>query len=357
MEARLAELKKRLQRKGKLPYLVFDLVNIRYLTGFKGSNAFVLLSESGTYLISDSRYEEYARSILNPGTSFVLQKDSIVTTLKILARKCGLTRIYVEEHALTFSTYRLLQSKIKAVKIIPGGDEINDMRMVKNDHEVSIIKEAVAIADRCFKHILNIIRPGVSEWDIAVEIEYFYKKNGCTKTSFDSIVASGKGSSMPHYMPSMDKKISSGDAVLIDMGCVFRGYNSDLTRTVFVHSIDAELKKIYKIVKSAQEKSIHAIKSGIHTGTIDAKARDYITKHGYGWAFGHALGHGVGMEVHEFPAVKNGGKVRLKENMVLTVEPGIYLPEKGGVRIEDVVRVTGTGCEIFTNSAKDIIIL
>jgi len=266
-------------------------------------------------------------------------------------------RLYLEEHSVHLSTYRLLCSKLKETEILPGGDEINELRLCKGPEEIALLRKAVAITDRCFTHVLGLIKPGVLEWDIAVEIEYFYKKNGCTGTSFDSIVASGRGSSMPHYNSSMEKRVEKGDAVLIDMGCVYRGYNSDLTRTVFVHRVDDELKKIYAIVKSAQEQSIQFIRPGVRTGEVDAKARDFIESKGYGWAFGHSLGHGVGLEVHEFPAIKSGGRVPMREGMAVTVEPGIYLPGKGGVRIEDVVLVTADGREILSKSNKDITIV
>ncbi len=195
------------------------------------------------------------------------------------------------------------------------------------------------------------------EWDVSIEIEYFYRKNGCRKSSFDSIVASGPGSSMPHYITSMTRRIEKGDALLIDMGCEFRGYNSDLTRTIFVNSVDDDLRRIYGIVRDAQERAIEFVRPGVRCGELDAVARGLIAEAGFGKFFGHSLGHGVGMEVHELPAVKTGSRTRIGKNTVITVEPGIYIPGRGGVRIEDVVLVTDGGSEILTKSSKDIHIL
>lgn len=351
---RIDALKKRLMREDLLPFLVLDLVNIRYLTGFGGSSAWLLMTRERDYFISDSRYEEYARSIMPPGMEFVLMKGSADRTVaKILKRKRP-DRLFVEDHSFTLSQASLLRKKISPASLCEGGSPINQMRIEKEPEEIEVIRMAVDLADRCFSHILSIIRPGLTEWDISVEIEYFYRKNGCRKTSFDSIVASGPGSSMPHYITSMTRRIQKGDTLLIDMGCEFRGYNSDLTRTIFVNSIDDDLRRIYGIVRSAQERAIEYVRSGIRCGDLDAVARGVIGEAGFSAFFGHSLGHGVGMEVHELPVIKSGARSRLKKNTVITVEPGIYMPGRGGVRIEDVVLVTDGGSEILTKSSKDI---
>jgi len=263
----------------------------------------------------------------------------------------------VEEQSLTLSTYLMMEKSLNDVNIIPGGNEVNTLRIIKDEDELSNIRKAVEISDRCFKHLLDIIKPGITEWDVAVEIEHYYLKNGCRKSAFDSVVASGKGSSMPHYVTSMTKKIEKNDILLIDMGCTYNEYNSDLTRTIFINSIDPEFKRIYEIVKRASDCAISSVKSGISSGKLDKISRDIISREGYGWAFGHSLGHGVGLDVHEIPAVKSGNSFRLKRNVVITIEPGIYLPDSGGIRIEDIVLVTKDGYEVLTGSTKDIIII
>ncbi|RPI95248.1 MAG: aminopeptidase P family protein [Spirochaetales bacterium] len=347
-------LRKRIEREDKFPFLLLDLVNIRYLTGFKGSSAFLLMDAERDYFISDSRYEEYARSIIPPEMEFVLMRGTAVKTISRIMKRRRRARLFMEDHSTTLSQYSAYKKALYPVELIEGGSPVNELRMEKEPGEIETIREAVTLADRCFKHILSIVKAGMLEWDLSVEIEYFYRKNGCRKTAFDSIVASGAGSSMPHYITSMTKKIENGDALLIDMGCEYEGYNSDLTRTVFINSVDEDLNKIYGIVKEAQELAIEAVRPGISCGALDSVARGLIAAAGYGDAFGHSLGHGVGMEVHEIPAIKSGGRTKLRKNTVITVEPGIYIPGKGGVRIEDVVLVTDGGSEILTKSSKDI---
>ena len=354
---RLRRLHKKLINNGTLPYLINSLPNIQYLTGFDGSYASLLLTPGSIYFISDARYEEYARSMLPTNVNFVLQDNGISLTVKDILAGEKLKELYLEEHSMVLGQYFQFKDALKGIKLQRGGDVVNELRMVKDDAEIKLLREAVAITDHCLTHILDMIKPGILEWDVAVEIDYYYRTHGCSGTSFDSIVASGAGSSRPHYKTSELKKIESGDILLIDMGCTYRGYNSDLTRTVFVHSITDEFREIYNIVRRAQETAIRSVRPGVSTGTLDSRARDIITSEGYGEFFGHSLGHGVGMEVHELPAVKSGGSVRLKKNTVITIEPGIYLPGKGGIRIEDMVCVAPGGVEVMTGSSKDIIIV
>lgn len=351
---RMERLRRQLKKTGKLPYLVSDLINVAYLCGFRGSYGHLLIDEREAFLVTDSRYEEYARSVLPESVAFVLQKRDIGHALRDILKRTSGKRLFVEDHSTNLGGYETLKSSLAGVRLRAGGDEVNSLRMIKEEAEIELLRKAVRIADDCFAHLLGLVKPGMFEWDIAVEIEYFYRKNGCRRSSFDSIVASGKGSSMPHYVSSMTKKIEPGDILLVDMGCEFQGYNSDLTRTVFINRLDADFEKIYRIVRGAQESAISSIKPGMTTGSIDKTARDIIGDAGYGWAFGHSLGHGLGLEVHELPALKKGGGLRLREGMALTVEPGIYIPDRGGIRIEDVVLVTAKGCEILTGSSKDI---
>ena len=340
-----------------MPYLVSDLNNIRYLTGFTGSYAMLLVTEGNSFFVSDSRYEEYACSILPASVEFVLQKGDVNDIIRDICKKNGLKELFLEEHVLSLTAYLNMKKSLRGIKLIPGGNEVNYLRMTKDEDEIRILRDAAVITDQCVDHLRKIVKLGMIEWDIAVEIEYFYRKHGCRKTSFDSIVASGAGASMPHYEPSMTKKVVPGDVLMVDMGCEYNGYNSDLTRTFFINSIDPDLEKIYNIVKEAQELAVDAVRPGITTGRLDSVARDYITENGYGDNFGHSLGHGFGIEVHELPAIRKNGDVSLKKNMTITIEPGIYLPGKGGVRIEDMVLVTAKGREILTKSTKDIIVI
>ncbi len=353
---RLKKLIRILHGRGALPYLVTDLVNVRYLTGFTGTYASLVIGSNRCYFISDSRYEEYARSIMPKGVEFVLQKIDFLETLKSVLKTIGAKELYLEEHSTPFSVYRNMKHNLKGVKLMPGGDEVNSVRMIKDEDELGILRQAAKITDACVDHLKKIIRPGDGEWDVAVEIEHFYRRHGCRKSSFDCIIASGPGASMPHYTTSMVKKVRAGEVILIDMGCEYQGYNSDLTRTMFVSSIDPALERIYRVVQQAQEAAVKAVRPGITTGKLDAVARDIITEAGYGERFGHSLGHGIGMEVHELPAIKPGD-LKLKKNMAITIEPGIYLPGVGGVRIEDMVVITAKGHEVLTKSSKDIIVI
>lgn len=355
---RIKKLKQILAEKQSFPYLITDLNNIKYLTGYSGSNAYLVIDEKTSYFISDSRYEEYVKSLLPKNFEFILQTGSTSDALKECFSRIKKKSMFVESHSMTLSQHSDFKKNIKGLKIIPMEDDpVNFIRMVKDEGEISILREAAAITDNCFYHLLKFIKPGITEWDIAVEIEMYYKKHGCTACSFDPIVASGKGSSMPHYMPSMEKKISHGEILLIDMGCVFKGYNSDLTRTVFVGKIDNSLEKIYNIVYEAQGKAVKAVKAGLDTQKLDNVARSVITEYGYGDNFGHGLGHGVGIEIHEMPAVKKNSSIKLKKNMVITIEPGIYIPGSGGVRIEDMVLVTAVGSEVLTKCSKELIVI
>ncbi len=355
---RVKRLKKILSEKLGFPYLITDLNNIKYLTGYSGSNAYLIIDEKISYFISDSRYEEYVKSILPKNFEFILQTGSTLDALKVFFGKLNKKILFVESHSMTLSQHADFKKGLKGLKIIPMEDDpVNLIRMVKDEGEIAILKEAAVITDACFYHLLKFIKPGMTEWDVAVEIEIYYKKHGCTACSFDPIVASGTGSSMPHYVPSMTKKIAKGEILLVDMGCVYKGYNSDLTRTVFVEKIDSELEKIYNIVYEAQGAAVKAVKAGLDTQKLDNVARSIITDYGYGENFGHGLGHGVGIEIHEMPAVKKNSSIKLKKNMVITIEPGIYVSGIGGVRIEDMVLVTADGSEVLTKCSKELIVI
>ncbi len=354
---RLKKLTRDLAREGILPYLVSSLPNIEYLTGFKGSYGTLLIARKGPFFISDSRYEEYAKKILPRGVEFVLQKDGLPNAIREVLEKTADRALYLEEHSLTLGAYYALKDGLAKVKLLRGGDAVNALRVVKDPGEIELLREAAAITDRCVEHLAGFVKPGLTEWEVATEIEDFYRGAGCRGSSFSTIVASGAGSSMPHYDTSMEKTIEEGDALLIDMGCHFRGYNSDLTRTFFMGWIDEEMRRIYGIVREAQEAALEAVRPGVTAGKLDSIARGIIAKNGFGEAFGHSLGHGIGIDVHEVPAIRAKSPFRLKKNTVITIEPGIYIPGIGGVRIEDMVLVTEAGREVLTHFTKDIVVI
>ncbi len=354
---RIRKLRRELENQGFFPYFISDLNNIRYLTGFSGTYAFMLIDQKDIFFISDSRYSEYAGDLVSEYAEFLLPGDDLNLTIKDLLKRNNRKQLFIEEHSMTLSTFNVMKKSLRGMKLQPGGSVVNSIRMVKDREEIDLLERAAEITDSCFSYLTDTVKPGMTEWEVAVEIENFYRRNGCTGSSFDVIIASGSSSSMPHYQTSMKKRIEKGDLLLIDMGCVYQGYNSDLTRTIFINSVDREIEKIYNIVKEAQISAVKAVRPGISTGRLDSVARDIITAEGYGEMFGHSLGHGLGIEVHELPAVRKTGETRLRKNMVVTIEPGIYLPGKGGVRIEDMVAVTGKGYRVLTKSSKDIIVI
>lgn len=354
---RISEARKSLKRSGKLPCLISNLINIKYLTGFTGSHAFLIIDENQASFITDGRYAEYAESILHGECGLVIQRKSPIHTIADVIEQNKYKKIFIEENSVYCSFKKTLSESLPDLTIDNAGDEIEKMRMIKDESEITLIKKAVSIADDCVAHIKNKFRKDITEWDLSVEIENYYRTHECQKTSFDTIVASGPGSSMPHYVPSRKRAMMSNAPLMIDMGCLCDEYNSDLTRTFFVDSVTAEFESIYQLVLKAQRTAAESVRPGITTGELDLIARTIITDGGYGSRFNHSLGHGVGLEVHESPTVRSGGDMVLQSGMVITIEPGIYLPGIGGVRIEDMVLVTDNGFEILTKASKELIII
>ena len=355
---RTSKIRELLVHEGLVPFLTTNLVSIRYITGFDGSYAQLLFSDGEFHLITDGRYAEYAEELLGKDCVLHIQQSGGSNgIIRDILSRSGEKKLFVEENAVVVSSFKNMEENLPGISLLDAGDCIDRARMVKDAGEIALLREAANITDRCVDHLVRFIRPGITEWDISVEIEHFYRTHGCRKSSFDTIVASGAGSSMPHYIPSMTKKIEHGAPLMIDMGCQYEDYNSDLTRTFFMGSVSDELAKVYETVLKAQRAAAASIAPGKTTGEIDAVARDIITAEGYGGYFNHSTGHGVGLQIHELPALRSGGDCVLSPGCVVTDEPGIYLPQKGGVRIEDMVLVTETGSEILTSFSKELIVL
>lgn len=331
--------------------LLYKPENRRYVSGFTGSTGYVLITETDAKFITDFRYIEQATvqcdgfEIIETGN-----KKTIVDVLNELT----LFKLGVEEDYMTYGQFIELTNKLMGTKLVPLEGAILKLRSVKTSDEIKNIKKAANIADRAFEHILKFIKPGLTELDIALELEFFMKKKGASKLSFEPIVASGKRSSLPHGIAS-DKIIETGDMITLDFGCVYNGYCSDMTRTIVLGRADDKQKEIYNIVLEAQKTSLKAVKPGITGAELDVIARNIINDNGYGQYFGHGLGHGVGLEVHELPRINARGNVPMEPGMVITIEPGIYIPNFGGVRIEDLVLVTDKGHEVLSKSTKNLI--
>jgi len=335
--------------------LFSSLENIRYLCGFTGSDGAFVLTKKDSFFLTDSRYWTQAEEEVK-GCHIVHYKKKMEGIASLLL-DFKVKRIGFESPALPFSLHRSLLEKLtKDLELIPLEDEIRNLRAVKDAQELTLIRGAIDLSSKAFFHIIEMLKEGVLERDAALEMEFFMKKNGAEALGFDIIIASGKRSALPHGRAS-DKRIEKGDFVLIDFGSGFRGYHSDQTRTVVCGKPSSEQEKVYQVVKEAHDRAIEKVRPGTPFCDVDAAARDYIRSQGYGEYFGHGTGHGIGLAVHEDPVVNSENKELLREGMVFTVEPGVYIPDWGGVRIEDMVRVTSHGAEVLTYLPKELQII
>ncbi|MBM7552324.1 M24 family metallopeptidase [Thalassobacillus pellis] len=334
--------------------LVTNDKNRRYLTGFTGSAGVVLLTAEKSILITDFRYTEQAGEQAK-GFEIVEHKKPIIEAISEQVSKLGIQKLGFEKDHLTYGVYQQYEKHISA-ELVPVAGLVEKLRLIKTDEEISILKDAIKIADSAFDHILGVIKPGVKEIEVANELEFFMRKQGASSSSFDIIVASGLRSAFPHGVAS-EKEIQSGELVTLDFGALYKGYCSDITRTVAVGEIGEEQKKIYDTVLEAQLRGMDGLKAGITGKEADDLTRDYIKEKGYGDYFGHSTGHGIGLDVHEGPGLTYRNEKVLEAGMVVTVEPGIYVPGVGGVRIEDDALITVTGNERLSKSPKELITL
>ncbi|MGZ0086303.1 M24 family metallopeptidase [Caldibacillus thermoamylovorans] len=351
---KLEKLRKLLQEHGIDGLLVTNGYNRRYLTGFTGTAGVALVSCDGAVLITDFRYVEQATKQAD-GFEVVEHSGPIVKEIAHQVKRLGINRLGFEQENVTYAAHQTYQEAIGAA-LVPTSSLVEKLRLIKSEAEIKIVKEAAAIADAAFAHILSFIRPGITEIEVANELEFFMRKQGASSSSFDTIVASGYRSALPHGVAS-EKTIERGELVTLDFGAYYKGYCSDLTRTVAVGDISAELRTIYEVVLEAQRRGMAGLKAGITGKEADALTRDYIREKGYGDYFGHSTGHGIGLEIHEGPTLSFRSDAVLEPGMVVTVEPGIYIPGLGGVRIEDDTVITADGNEALTHSPKELIIL
>ncbi|MFQ5465842.1 MAG: M24 family metallopeptidase [Thermodesulfobacteriota bacterium] len=337
--------------------LVTGMSDIRYLTGFTGSSAFVVLGGGRGVFLTDSRYAEQAKEeVRGPFRVSVYRNKSGVEASATAAGRLGLKSLGFDGDNIRYNTYRALRRRLKGLRLINAAGLASGLRRTKDPLEVRSIKKSAALLDSGFEFAASLIGPGVAEREVAASIEARFKALGAEDLAFDTIVASGKRGALPHGKPSA-KKIRKGEFVVLDMGVVLGGYNSDETRTFCVGRATRRHREVYGTVLEAQARAIGMVRPGVLAGAVDRAARGHIRRAGYGRFFGHATGHGVGLDIHEPPSVGPGDKTVLEEGMVITVEPGVYLPGWGGVRIEDMVLVTSGGCELLTGSRKELICL
>jgi len=351
MEKRIEKLKNKALSNKDEAILISKPANRVYYAYFTGTAGYIYVDKKDCFFLTDSRYMEQARRQCSGFEIVELNND---LTIYDFIKDKKLKRLFVEENTITMSQYIKLKESLKNGLVLGLEAIIGKQRMVKDAIEIENIGRAAKIADKAFSHILEFIRPGLTEKEIALELELFMRKGGAEGLSFETIVASGIRSSMPHGAPT-DKRLEKGEFITMDFGCVVEGYCSDMTRTIHLGPAKEEEKKLYGIVLKAQLKAMEYIRAGSCANSVDRIARDIIIDNGYGSYFGHGLGHGVGLEIHEEPFLSPKGDEILRSGMVLTDEPGIYLPGKFGVRIEDLLLVKEKGCEILSNSTKEFI--
>lgn len=351
---KLQKLRKEMEQQQIEALLITSQYNLRYITEFTGTAGLALVTQHKAYFITDFRYTEQAGEQVKE-FDVVQAKTNLLEEAAELVKNLAVKSLAFEKDYVTYAAFLDYEAKIEA-ELQPVSGLIEKIRMIKTPEEVNILKAAAKIADDAFEHICKFIKVGQTELEISNELEFFMRKQGATSSSFDTIVASGLRSALPHGVAT-EKKIESGDFITLDYGALYNGYISDITRTVAVGEPSDKLKEIYQVVLDAQVLGVEKIGPGMTGIEADAIARDYIKSKGYGEAFGHSTGHGIGLEVHEAPGLSFKSQTVLEPGMAVTVEPGIYLPGIGGVRIEDDILITESGNERLTHSTKELRIL
>jgi Xaa-Pro aminopeptidase len=352
MQNRLKKVKEAMNTKGVSALLVTKSENQIYLTGFHSSNYQLIITADTNYLLTDFRYIEAAGE-LAPLYYVVLTDHNV--TLYTFLKELGIKELAIEDSSISYAEFKQLEEKV-GCHIVSGDGIVEGVRVIKDEYELEAIRKAQEIADMAFTHMLNYLKPGITEVEAALELERFLRRHGAQGLSFDTILVSGVRTSLPHGIPSQ-KKLENEDFITMDFGCIVEGYRSDMTRTVALGKATPEQREIYSIVLEAQKAGCDAIRAGLSCKEADKVCRDIITDRGYGAFFGHGTGHGVGLEIHEAPTLNGRSEEVLEENMVVTVEPGIYLPQKFGVRIEDLAIVTASGIINLVKSDKELIVI
>lgn len=335
--------------------LVSNLVNVRYLTGFTGSNAALLVMGDHAVLATDGRYTTQAGQQA-PDVEVLVQRECARALVAAAARR-GVRRLGFEAHHVTVELHRALVAVEAGPELVVLGHAVEALRVVKEEHEIAMLREACAIGDRALVEVLGTIAPGQTERDVARRLEAAMVELGADGVAFDTIVAAGASSAIPHHRPT-GAEIERGDLLTIDFGALYEGYHADCTRTVVVGAEPAGWQReIYDVVRAAQRAGRHALRPDADVREVDAAARRVVADAGYGEAFPHGLGHGVGLEIHEAPLMGYQATGRLAARTPLTVEPGVYLPGRGGVRIEDTLVVGDDAPELLTTTPKDLLVL
>ncbi len=352
LSKRIKLLQKKLQNQKIEGLYLSDPFNIRYLSDFSGTNGQIFITPRKAYFLTDFRYLGVAKKILPPEVELKIYKKGLLNTLESLLNKHGITEMSFESQNLTYNFFNAFKKNLK-IKLKPTTKIVEELREIKDEEEIAKIIKAQAIAEKVLLEVKKNLKPGKTEKDISWEIEKSGHEFGADKISFDSIIGFQENSANPHHQ-NTDKKLKKGDVVLIDMGMQYQGYCSDMTRMIFTAKPTAKQKEVYLTVLEAQEKSIQKMKAGVFAKDMDKIARDIIKKAGYGKTFGHSLGHGIGLEVHESPNLSPSSENALAENTIVTSEPGIYLEKNFGVRIEDMLLIKGDKALNLTKIPKKL---
>jgi len=347
MNPRLKKLFESFDKAGIDALLVSSWPNVTYLSGFKNTESWIVVGPKGLFFLTDSRYLEQAKKEAKGFKVLLRDKKGITEMAADIARETGAKKLGFESEIVTHQFYRALEKHLGKDALVPTYGLVEALRLFKDKGEIKLIQKASDIAVDGFHFIRKWAKPGMTEREVQGKLEHYTKTIGSEKPAFDLIIATGARASMPHCQ-SNETKVRNNDVLLFDMGCVYGGYHSDLTRPVFLGRMSPLHKKIRQIVWDAQRAGIAKAGPGVPASEVDAACREHIKAQGYAEFFGHGTGHGVGLEIHEAPNVSPRSKTILKPGMVITVEPGIYLPGKFGVRIEDMVLITEKGREVLT---------
>lgn len=349
---RLAKIRQLIEEESIDALVITSNINRRYLSGFRGTAGVLLISAEKALLVTDFRYVDQAKE-QSPQFEVIRWQDDLYKSIAPLVEENAWKKIGFEAGQVVYSALEEMKEKLPA-EMVPVKETAEKLRIIKDVDEIATMRLGAGVLDRAFTMISNKAKPGLTERELALELEMFLLKEGAEEKSFRFIVASGQRGALPHGMAT-EKELQDGELVTIDFGGIFDGYATDMTRTVALGKINEQQKEIYDIVYKAQQEAAAAVKPGLAVNEVDAVARNIIKDAGYGEYFGHGLGHGVGLEVHEQPTLNHLKTTELEPGMVVTIEPGIYLPDRGGVRIEDMVVVTENGAESLTQSPRELI--
>lgn len=333
--------------------IISNPINIEYITGVYAEGT-LIINDKDNIFITDARYIEDVNSTITISDEINVRDQANISENEYISFFANCPRVGIEENYISYSKYQNLVRIYRLKEAVETNNLIEKMRTIKDDNEIAKIRRACEITDNCFTHLLEYIKVGMTERQIALEIEKYFIENGATGLAFDTIVASGENSSKPHAVPT-NRKIQSGDNITIDFGAKYKGYCSDMTRTIFVGSVSDEVRNLYNFILEGQLRATNKIKDGVDGKSVARGVQ--IEYNARNFELIHALGHGVGLEVHELPYLSYRSSQILKENMVVTNEPGIYIPEKIGIRIEDTILVNKLESEVLTKSSKELIVI